>query len=153
MQRPIKGDALKKPVHIIIEHLCTGRRTTNITLIFTMVFALCIAPVMAQDPTGKDLIKFYQQSCAKCHGPDGSAVSADGKSLSGQDFTDQDWQRDTSDDRMVKTILKGKFFGLAMPKFKDALTKEEALGMVTDIIRKSKKGQAIAPDAQNLNVP
>ena len=153
MQGQIDRDAFKQPGHMIIEHIRKGRLTRNIPLIFSMVFALCIAPAMAQGPTGKDLKKFYQQSCAKCHGPDGSAVSADGKSLNGQDFTDQDWQRDTADDRMVKAILKGKFFGLAMPRFKDALTEEEAMEMVTNIIRNSKKGQVITPDAEKPNAP
>ncbi|MFH1672009.1 MAG: hypothetical protein ABIF87_01065 [Pseudomonadota bacterium] len=45
---------------------------------------------------------------------------------------------------MVKAILKGKFFGLAMPGFKGTLTGDEVQRMVTDIIRKSKKGQVIA---------
>ena len=49
---------------------------------------------------------------------------------------------------MVKTILKGKFFGWVMPGFKGTLTEDEVQRMVTDIIRKSKKGQVIAPDAE-----
>ena len=110
------------------------------------------APALAQTPAGKDLAGFYQQQCARCHGADGSAVDADGKRLSGQDFTNAQWQRRTSDDQMVKTILKGKFFGLAMPSFKKSLTPEEARQMVTDIIRKSRKGTVIAPDAVGPDV-
>lgn len=105
-----------------------------------LLLAFCITPAMAD---GKDLRAFYMQNCAVCHGPDGSAVNAEGKRLKGQDFTDPEWQRDARDDKMVKTILKGKFFGLAMPGFKDALTPDEAQQMVTEIIRKSKKGQPI----------
>ena len=133
---------------MIIEHLCKGRWPKKIALIFGMGFALFITTALAQGPTGKDLKKFYQQKCARCHGPDGSAVGADGKRLRERDLADKDWQHEARDDRMVKTILKGKFFGLAMPGFKDALTDEEARLMVTDIIRKSKKGHLIAPDAQ-----
>lgn len=148
MLRPINPGVLEKTGRMIIGHLCKDRWTKKIALMFGMGFALCIATAMAQGPTGKNLRKFYQQNCARCHGPDGSAVSADGKRLSGQDFTDQDWQHDARDDRMVKIILKGKFFGLAMPSFKEELTEEEARLMVTDIIRKSKKGHLIAPDSQ-----
>ena len=120
-----------------------------IALIFAIVFALWVTPALAQGPKRKDLKEFYQQNCTRCHGPDGSAVSADGKKLKGQDFTDQDWQRNTGDDEMVKTILNGKFFGLAMPKFKDALTEEEARWIVKNIIRTSKKGQIIAPEVED----
>jgi len=49
---------------------------------------------------------------------------------------------------MIKTILKGKFFGLAMPDFEDALTAEEVQQMVTEIIRKAKKVHVVAPDAK-----
>ena len=149
MLRPIKKGVPEKPGYMIIEHLCGGRWAKKIALIFVMGFAMCIGTVLAQDPARKDLKNFYQQNCAKCHGPDGSAVSADGKRLKGRDFTDQDWQHNARDDSMVQTILKGKFFGLAMPKFKGALTEEEALRIVTDIIRKSKKGQVIAPEVED----
>ncbi len=125
-----------------------SRWINNIALIFAIAFTLWITPALAQDPKRMDLKEFYQQNCARCHGPDGSAVTADGKKLKGQDFTDQDWQRNTGDEEMVKTILKGLFFGLAMPKFKNALTEEEAHWIVTDIIRNSKKGQVIAPEVE-----
>jgi len=110
-----------------------------------LLLAFCSAPAMAD---GKDLRAFYMQNCAVCHGPDGSAVGAEGKRLKGRDFTNPEWQRNAQDDKMVKIILKGKFFGLAMPGFKEALTPEEAQQMVTEVIRKSKKGQPIAPEAK-----
>lgn len=139
---------IKRAGHTIIKYISRGRWATNIVLVFAMIFALCIAPSLAQGAEGKNLKIFYKQNCAKCHGADGSAVSADGKKLKGEDFTNQEWQRDTSDDKMIKTILKGKFFGLAMPRYKKALTREEARLMVTGIIRKAQKGQVIAPDAE-----
>ena len=148
MQQPVERDVLNKSGNVIIGYRCPGRGTNNIALIFTIVFALWITHALAQGPKRTDLKEFYQQNCARCHGPDGSAVSADGKKLKGQDFIDQDWQRNTGDEEMVKTILKGKFFGLAMPKFKGALTEEEARWIVTDIIRNSKKGQVIAPEVE-----
>ena len=147
MQRPIDRRGMRQPDKTGIESLWKFMRTRRLAALFALFLAICTAPVLAQGPAGRDLRVFYQQNCAGCHGPDGSAVSAEGKKLSGQDFTDPDWQRGTRDDKMVKTILKGKFFGWAMPSFKDTLTPEEAQQMVTDIIRKSKKGHVIAPDA------
>jgi mono/diheme cytochrome c family protein len=149
MQRPIERDVLNRSGNVMIGYRCPGRWTGNITLIFAIVFALWVAPALAQGPKRTDLKEFYQQNCARCHGPDGSALSADGKKLKGQDFTDKDWQRNTGDEEMVETILKGKFFGLAMPKFKGALTEQEARRIVTDIIRNSKKGQVIAPEVED----
>lgn len=120
----------------------------SIALVCLLAFAFCTVSVFAEETGGKDLRAFYQQNCVRCHGPDGSAVNAAGQKLRGQDFTDQNWQRSARDEDMVGTILKGKFFGWAMPSYKDKLTADEASRMVTDIIRKCRKGQMIAPLAQ-----
>ena len=103
----------------------------------------------ADDPQPKDLRLFYQQNCASCHGADGAAKDATGKNLRGQDFTDEAWIKGASDVKMVKVILSGKFFGFAMPSFKNSLTKEESQQMVTEIVRKCKKGKTVesAPKA------
>lgn len=94
----------------------------------------------------KDMRAFYGDNCARCHGPDGSAVSAEGKSLRGENLTEPKWLKETSDETMVKAILKGKFFGWAMPAFKDRLSRHDAQRMVTDVIRKSKKGIPISAE-------
>lgn len=151
MQRSIYREALKQSGGVIIEQLSTCIRSTGMVLLFGAVFALFICSVTAQGSAEKDLKKFYQENCARCHGADGSAVSEDGKRLRGQDFTDQEWQNSTTDERMVRTILRGKFLGLAMPGFRDALTEDEAREMVTDIIRRSRKGEVIAPDDERPN--
>lgn len=122
------------------------KRAALIILILGMIFTVCFSRAVAQKPAEKDLKKFYQDNCAGCHGADGSAIDANGKKLKGEDFTDKKWQQGTTDEKMVKVIMKGVFFGMAMPGFKDSLTEEEARRMVTDIIRKSKKGQVIFKD-------
>ena len=121
------------------------RHIWHLSLLSALFLFSCIALALAEEPAGKDLRLFYQQKCVHCHGVDGSAVGPDGKKLKGHDLTDAQWQKETDDDEMVHTILNGKFFGLAMPKFKNDLSKEEAQQMVTDIIRKAKKGVAIEP--------
>jgi mono/diheme cytochrome c family protein len=146
MQRPMDRRDMKRPDKSGMKSHWIFIGAGSLAALFTLLLALCTAPVLAQGVAGKDLRAFFQQNCAGCHGPDGSAVDAEGKKLSGQNFTDPGWQRDTRDDKMVKTIQNGKFFGWAMPAFKDALTPEEAQRMVTEIIRKSKKGQVIAPE-------
>lgn len=149
MERQIDRRAMKQSDETGIESTGTRTRARRVASLSALVLAVCIAPILAQEPLVKDLRVFYAQNCASCHGPDGSAVSAEGKKLRGQDLTDPDWQRGTRDDEIVKAIVKGKFFGLAMPGFKATLTEDEVQRMVTDIIRKSKKGQVIAQDAES----
>lgn len=148
MKSWIARNILKHKKHPV-GYLYTGKGTALIALISGMVFAVCFAPVSAQNPAEKDLKKFYHVNCAGCHGTDGSAVDANGKRLKGEDFTDQGWQQDTTDEKMINVIMKGLFFGLAMPGFKDSLTENEARRMVTDIIRKSEKGRVIYRDTEN----
>lgn len=115
----------------------------------TAFMTLAIASsVPAADPTPKDLRLFYQQNCVGCHGPDGAATTPEGKRLKGEDFTSTGFRKATDDESMAKVILKGKFFGLAMPAFKNALTREEALRMVSEILRKCEKGRIIQPETK-----
>lgn len=145
MNRPIELRNMNRPDTNCGESPWPFMRAGRVASQVALLLAICITPAMAD---GKDLRAFYMQNCAVCHGPDGSAVNAEGKRLKGQDFTDPKWQRGARDDKLVKTILNGKFFGLAMPAFKDALTPEEAQQMVTEIIRTSKRGQPIAAEAK-----
>ncbi len=145
MNRPMEPRNTKRPDAKGGESPRPFLRAGRLAWRVALLLAFCSAPVMAD---GKDLRAFYMQNCAVCHGPDGSAVDAEGKRLKGRDFTSPEWQRGARDEKMVKTILKGKFFGLAMPAFKDTLTPDEAQRMVTEILRQSKKGQPIAPEAR-----
>lgn len=95
------------------------------------------------EPAQKDLRLFFRINCARCHGADGAALDENGRKLKGQDFTDAAWRESTTDAKMVKTILKGKFFGLAMPSFRKELTAEEAQRLVTEILRRTVKGSVI----------
>lgn len=149
MQKSIDRRGMKQIDETGIQSSETCRRARSIALLLALLLVAYVTPVLALGlAAGKDLGVFYQQNCARCHGLDGSGVSAEEKKLSGRNLTDSNWQRSTGDDKMIKTIMKGKFFGLAMPGFKDTLTEEEVQRMVTDIIRKSKKGEVIVPDAE-----
>ena len=108
---------------------------------------LVAAGLGAQAPAKSvdQLRAFFAQNCGKCHGPDGSAHSADGKKLGGFDFTDAPKAAKETDADMVKTIRKGIFFGLVMPSFKGQLTEADMELLVKDVLRKAEKGKAIAP--------
>lgn len=114
---------------------------------------LCAAvPLLAQAPARpvrgvEELKAFYADNCARCHGADGAAMGPDGKRLKGADLTDAKALAKATDAGMAKTILKGTMFGLAMPSFKDQLSQEEALALVSQVLRKAQKGTTIAPQA------
>ena len=111
----------------------------------TLLPLLCATGLLAQAPAKsvEDLRAFFQQNCVRCHGADGSAT-ADGKKLKGFDFTNPAKMADQSDEKMVRTLRKGIFFGLIMPSFKGQLSEAEAELMVKEVLRKAQKGKAIA---------
>ncbi len=113
--------------------------------LLTLLPAVLLAQEPARPPRGLDDLKaFYAQNCVRCHGPDGSARDATGKKLGGRDFTDPKENREP-DAAMAKTIRKGIFFGRVMPSFKAQISEEEALTIITEIVRKAEKGKLIAP--------
>ena len=107
-----------------------------------------VVPAFADAPAPVDMGLFYRRNCAGCHGADGAARNSVGEKLNGQDLTDAKWRNETSDTRMVKVILGGKFFGWAMPAYKSQLTKDEAQRLVAEVLRKATKGTAIGPAEQ-----
>lgn len=121
---------------------------TRVALLVIICF-----PMVAQAPAPKDLRRFYQENCVRCHGADGAALDAAGKKLRGQDLTDAAWRKATTDEAIAKTILKGKFFGQAMPAYKKELTPEEALQMAKEVVRSATKGKIIGSDNTEVVKP
>jgi mono/diheme cytochrome c family protein len=111
---------------------------------------LFLAGLQAQAPARSlnDLKAFFAANCVKCHGPDGSARSPEGKKLGGRDFTEAARLAQDKDDSLAKTIRKGIFFGTVMPAFKDQLSEAEALMLVQEVLRRAEKGKVIAPSAE-----
>lgn len=86
-----------------------------------MAFAPAGAPasstpvVIERDATSS----LYATYCAKCHGADGKAGTAQGKSTGAQDFTSARWKSRTSVDDAAATIRDGY---QDMPSYKKRLT-------------------------------
>ena len=116
-------------------------------ILLTLPSLLLATSLGAQTPAKSvdELRTFFSQNCVKCHGPDGSAHSAEGKKLGGFDFTDTQKAAKETDADMEKTIRKGIFFGLVMPSFKDRLSEADRVLLVKEVLRKAEKGKAIAP--------
>ena len=115
------------------------------TLLTLSLSLLAPAPMPAQSLTVNELKAFYVAHCLACHGSDGSGRSADGKRLSGFDFTDSKKLARQSDAKMVKAIREGVFSGTVMHPFKKQLTPSQALLMVEEVLRQAEKGKVIAP--------
>jgi mono/diheme cytochrome c family protein len=86
----------------------------------------------------------YVQHCARCHGLDGSATSPEGSRLKGLDFTSVREMQGRTDQELAQTIAKGLLFGLKMPAFKDVFSEPETRTLVREVLRKARKGKAIA---------
>ena len=89
------------------------------TIALSVLLMIALAPgAVAQNAPAKDV---FASKCAICHGPDGSAQSAMGKSLKIRDFHSADVQQQTDAD--LKTVItkgKGK-----MPTFGGKLKPEQ----------------------------
>jgi mono/diheme cytochrome c family protein len=113
-----------------------------------LISALLVMAGLQTQAPGKSLVElkaFYAANCVKCHGPDASAHTPEGKKLGGFDFTDPKQAGKESDAEMVKTIRKGILFGVVMPAFKDRLTEDDMQLLVKEVLRKAEKGKVIAP--------
>lgn len=112
---------------------------------------LSVALVSTSAPAGQalrsadELKGFYQAQCARCHGADGSATDSEGRKLKGLDFTDAKEMKSLTDAEAAKAIRKGLFFGLSMPAFGSAISDDEIKVLVSEILRKARKGTPIAP--------
>lgn len=119
----------------------------RVPLLILAAALMAPVPLSAQAPAKdvKALRAFYAAECVRCHGVDGSALGPDGKPLKGVAFTNPVALAGRSDEKLAKVILKGVFFGKAMPAFKDKLTEAEAQALVREVLRKATKGQPIQP--------
>ena len=77
----------------------------------------------------------YKSKCAACHGADGSANTAVGKSMKIRDFHSPDVQKQT-DAQLTEIITSGKG---AMPSYKGKLTDDQVKQMVAHIRDLAKK--------------
>ena len=49
----------------------------------------------------------YADKCQKCHGEDGKGLTKMGKKLHADDFTDPRWQKEQTEESMIKAITHG----------------------------------------------
>jgi mono/diheme cytochrome c family protein len=109
----------------------------------TLVLTLFVAgtALFAGDPAkdlpkfqGGDLQKYWNDTCARCHGVSGNGRDNNGKPLpdAGFDFTDSRKANKKKDSDWIKITLNGKD---KMPAFKDKMTEADVVKMIA-IMRK-----------------
>ena len=100
--------------------------------------SVAVISSVGQPPTPTlDLKAFFSNSCAQCHGQDGSGFSSQGIRLMGRNLTNPAWQQRVSDARLVHSIRYGK--GI-MPPFGQQLSEAEALLLVQEVVRPLARG-------------
>ena len=100
--------------------------------VLLMVASVSLSARAAGPVDSQDLKGLYAQSCAVCHGEDGSGRGPNGQKLGGKDLANPRWQARTRDSEMVGVILNGKE---SMPAFGALMSEAEALKLVTQVIR------------------
>jgi mono/diheme cytochrome c family protein len=87
-----------------------------------------LAMQQANYPKDKvDARGLFNENCAKCHGRDGRARTLHGRFVGAQNFTDEKWRANVTDEEMSDAIKKGP---KAMPAFGKKLSQAEIDALV-----------------------
>ena len=87
-----------------------------------------LAMEQANYPKDKvDAQALFNENCAKCHGVDGRARTFHGRLVGAQNFTDEKWRANVTDEDMSDAIKKGP---KAMPAFEKKLSQAEIDALV-----------------------
>ena len=74
-----------------------------------------------------DPVKLYIKHCSDCHDKNGKPTDF-GKELESTDFTDKNWQANTTDEKIIKQIADGT--PEKMMSFKEKLNSDEMKALV-----------------------
>jgi len=74
--------------------------------------------------------ELWVANCAKCHGLDGKAQTEEGKKKGARDLSNGKWQRTISDERMIRSITRGRDM---MPAWGKVLTPEQVKELVKEV--------------------
>jgi cytochrome c553 len=72
-----------------------------------VTLSIAILSVAALSAKAADAKATYEESCAKCHGPDGKGETKMGKKMGAKDYTDAKVQAELKDDAAFKAIKEG----------------------------------------------
>ncbi len=109
------------------EGLRMHRRFSLTVVCLAALFLVVAAAGAAEAPARSEL---WISHCAKCHGMDGKAQTEEGKKKHARDLTNGTWQRTISDERMIRSITRGRDM---MPAWGKVLTPEQIKELVKEV--------------------
>ena len=74
--------------------------------------------------------ELFKANCAKCHGDDGKGQTEEGKKKGARDLSNAKWQATISDERMIRSITRGRDM---MPAFGKGPTPEQIKELVKEV--------------------
>jgi mono/diheme cytochrome c family protein len=101
--------------------------TVVISLAFVTAFAAPGARA-ADEPAGRS--ELWVANCQKCHGPEGKGDTEEGKKKGARDLSNAKWQKTISDDRMIRSVTRGRD---KMPSFAKVLTEEQIRELIKEV--------------------
>jgi mono/diheme cytochrome c family protein len=110
-----------------------NHRLVPISLTVLTLASILLFPSSARAQA--DAPGLFKSKCAACHGTDGTAATAAGKSMNIRDFHSPDVQKQT-DAQLTEIISAGKG---AMPSYKGKLTDDQVkqlVGYIRDLAKK-----------------
>lgn len=87
-------------------------------------------------PPVSEAKSLFDQRCAQCHGSDGRAYMKLGEVGVARTFTDERWQAEVSDRRLINSITRGRG---GMPSFRGELSRRQIKALVA-YVRKFGQG-------------
>jgi len=104
------------------------RRRPVLSVLALSTLLLAPAAARAADPPARS--ELFRANCAKCHGEDGKGQTEEGKKKGARDLSNAKWQTTISDERMIRSITRGRDM---MPSFAKALTPEQIKELVKEV--------------------
>jgi len=100
------------------------------TTTLSLALAALLAPgARAADPAaGRS--ELWTANCEKCHGADGKGDTEEGKKKGARDLSNAKWQKTISDDRMIRSVTRGRD---KMPAFAKVLSEEQIRELIREV--------------------
>jgi mono/diheme cytochrome c family protein len=74
--------------------------------------------------------ELWKANCEKCHGADGKGDTEEGKKKGARDLSNAKWQKTISDDRMIRSVSRGRD---KMPSFSKVLSEEQIKELIREV--------------------
>ena len=97
------------------------------SFMFVVSAVACFSGITIAKEARIDPVKLYIKHCSDCHDKNGKPTDF-GKELESTDFTDKNWQANTTDEKIIKQIADGT--PEKMMSFKEKLNSEEMKAIV-----------------------